>query len=185
MVGSGIVVGPDRVATNAHVVAGAGRIMVRTSGDRGARGAQLVYLDRATDLAILRVPGLEAPVPEWTEESPRGTEGAVAGYPGGGGLKVREARVRGTTRVPEEGEGTGMREVFVFQGLVQPGNSGGALLGLDGRVLGMVFANSTLNDGIGFALTPAEVAAAVKAASDVTQAVSSGSCPVSSATGTG
>jgi S1-C subfamily serine protease len=175
--GSGVVVGPEQVATNAHVVTGAGRITVRPHG-QGSRGAQLVYMDPATDLAILRVPGLSAAVPRWATSVERGVEAAVAGYPGGGRLTVRGARVRGEATIPEEGA-SGLREVIVFAGLVQPGNSGGALLDLDGRVLGLVFANSSVDARTGFALSPSEVLPVVRATRSATEQVDSGPCPVS------
>ena len=173
--GSAVVVADQRVATNAHVVAGAGRITVRTH-DRQSRGARLVYLDRATDLAILYVPGLAAPAPRWRAEAERGTEGAVAGYPGGGRLTLRGARVRGEVTLDDE-SGTGTREVVVIQGLVQPGNSGGPLLDLRGRVLGLVFANSSVDASTGFALSAAEVRPVIDATRTATDEVSSGACP--------
>lgn len=175
--GSGVVVGPERVATNAHVVTGAGRITVRPHG-QGSLGARLVYMDPATDVAILYVPGLAAPAPEWVATVDRGVEAAVAGYPGGGRLTLRGARVRGQATIAEEESG-GMREVIVFAGLVQPGNSGGALLDLEGRVLGLVFANSSVDDRTGFALSASEVQPAVRASRSSTQAVGTGPCPVS------
>jgi S1-C subfamily serine protease len=173
--GSGVVVSPGRVATNAHVVAGAGRITVTSAADRATRGARLVYLDPANDVAILHVPGLEAPVPDWVDQAPRGTDAVVAGYPGGGSLTLGEARVRGQILVADD-RGSGSREVHVFRGLVRPGNSGGALLDLDGAVIGLVFANAEDDDEIGFALTRAEVADAIAATRTATAEVPAGSC---------
>ncbi len=175
--GSGVVVGRERVATNAHVVAGAGRITVRLSGDRAVLGARLVHLDRATDVAILAVPGLDAPVPRWVADADRGTDGAVAGYPGGRGLTVDPARVRGQILIADDA-GAGSREVYVFRGTVRPGNSGGALLDLKGRVIGLVFANAQSDDQTGFALTEAEVRPSIEAGADATDEVPSGACPV-------
>jgi S1-C subfamily serine protease len=174
--GSAVAVSDERVATNAHVVAGAQRITVR-SHDRQSWDARLVYLDRATDLAILYVPGLDAPAPRWRARAERGTEGAVAGYPGGGRLTLRGARVRGEVTLDDE-TGTGEREVVVLQGLVEPGNSGGALLDLRGWVLGLVFANSSVDDRTGFALAPEQVQPVIEDTRTSTQEVSSGSCPV-------
>ncbi len=175
--GSGVVVSHGRVATNAHVVAGAGRITVRSEGDRAARGARLVYLDPATDVAILHVPGLEAPATKWVADAPRGTDGAVAGYPGGGPLTLGGARLRGRILVADD-QGSGSREVHVFRGLVRPGNSGGALLAEDGSVIGLVFANAQDDDETGFALTEAEVRAAIEATRSETDEVPSGACRV-------
>lgn len=174
-VGSGVVVGPGRVVTNAHVVAGSGRITVRGALGGGSRAAQLVYLDPSTDVAILAVPGLSAPVPDWVADAGRGTDAVVAGYPGGGGLTLREARVRGQILVADD-TGGGTREVYVFRGLVQPGNSGGALLDQQGSVIGLVFANAQDDERTGFALTSAEVRPAIVAGRNASDAVSSGSC---------
>lgn len=172
-IGSGVVVARERVATNAHVVAGAGRITAQSG--RTTRGARLVHLDRATDLAILYVPGLEAPAPEWVERAERGTPAAVAGFPGGSRLTLRGARVRGEASIADDA-GSGLREVVVFQGLVEPGNSGGPLLDLEGRVLGLVFANSSVDTRTGFALSADEVGPVVVETRTVTEEVDSGGC---------
>ena len=174
--GSGVVVGPERVATNAHVVAGAGRITVRSESEGATRGARLVHLDPATDVAILYVPGLEVRAPRWVDDAPRGTDAVVAGYPGGGPLTVGEARVRGQVLVGDD-VGGGSREVHVFRGQVRPGNSGGALLDLRGEVIGLVFANAQDDDRTGFALTHDEVADAITSSRTATAEVSSGACP--------
>ena len=58
--GSGFVVAPERVMTNAHVVAGTESITVDTM--EGALPAQVVLFDSAVDIAVLAVPGLDAPV---------------------------------------------------------------------------------------------------------------------------
>lgn len=173
--GSAVVVAEERVATNAHVVTGAGRITVRGPDGR-ARDARLVYLDRGADLAILYVPGLAAPALPWVEQVERGTAGALAGYPGGGRLTLRGARVRGQATLDGD-SGPGQREVVVFQGLVEPGNSGGPLLDLDGHVLGVVFANSSVDDRTGFALAPDEVRPVIRQTRTAREEVSSGSCP--------
>ncbi len=176
--GSGVVVSPGRVATNAHVVAGAGRITVREATDGGVREARLVYFDPATDVAVLAVPALAAPALPWTEDAARGTDAVIAGYPGGGALTLREARVRGQILVGDD-VGRGTREVHVFRGMVRPGNSGGALLGLDGHVLGLIFANAQDDERTGFALTAEEVRTAIEASRTATDEVSSGGCRTS------
>jgi S1-C subfamily serine protease len=90
----------------------------------------------------------------------RGTQGAVIGYPGGGSERTTPAVVNGT--VSAEGrdiynQNLVTRQVFVLQASVHPGNSGGPLVDLQGRVLGMVFATSASNPNQAYALTDDEI----------------------------
>ena len=56
--GAGVVWAPELIVTNAHVIRGP-RVMVRgTDGRRGWKGASIAG-DRAADLALVRVPGLD------------------------------------------------------------------------------------------------------------------------------
>ncbi len=176
--GSAVVVGDEQVVTNAHVIAGSDRIQVRGSGGR-TREAVLVAVDRATDVAVLRVPGLHAPAPDWASSAPRGMDVYISGHPQGGQLTVRSARVRGRVTMADEA-GRGSRQVLVFAGNVEPGNSGGPLLDRDGTVVGLVFATSSVSSLTGFALRPSEVLPLVRSAQGATQPVGSGECPVAS-----
>jgi S1-C subfamily serine protease len=175
-VGSGVVMAPERVVTNAHVITGSGGVTVRTSGEARTLAARLVEVDRVNDVAVLYVPGLAAPALEWADDTSRGTQGGVAGYPGGGRLMLGAARVRGSATVADQ-SGGGVRRVLVFRGMVRPGNSGGALLDESGDVMGVVFANSSVDADTGFALTRAEVRPALARGARATEEVSSGSCP--------
>ena len=84
LTGSGFVVGPDLVVTNAHVIAGTDNITV--ADGQGRRNAAPVTFDPDTDLAVLRVEGLDAPpLPLALDVAPRGSGGAILGYPGAGG----------------------------------------------------------------------------------------------------
>jgi S1-C subfamily serine protease len=90
----------------------------------------------------------------------RGTKGAVIGYPGGGQEKVSAAVVDG--RITAEGRDIYnsklvTRQIFVIEANVRPGNSGGPLVDLDGRVLGLVFATSAGVPNQAYALTDDEI----------------------------
>lgn len=174
--GSAVVLGPELVATNAHVVTGAQDVTVTAAGSRNKRAAVPIYLDRNTDIAILRVPGLAAPAPVWVDRAARGVEAVVAGYPLGGPLRTRPALVRGMATVPGD-DGGPSREVYVFRGRVQPGNSGGGLLDSRGRVIGLVFANAQDDEETGFALTAEMVRDAQEAAAGRQRPVTTGKCP--------
>jgi len=89
--GSGFVVAEDRIVTNAHVVAGVTEPIVEAPGQPAVQGRVVAY-DDANDLALIAVSGLATP-PLAIAEPASGDEVAVAGYPFGGPLEVRPARV--------------------------------------------------------------------------------------------
>lgn len=90
--GTGFVVAPGLVVTNAHVVAGATSI----SENDGVQSepATPVYFDPDFDLAVLRVSGLGLP-PLTVDPGyvGRGTKAVVLGYPGGGPFDAQPAGV--------------------------------------------------------------------------------------------
>lgn len=157
--GSGFPVGTGYIVTNAHVVSGTYTHTILTPGGVEMKGT-VVYFDPDRDVAVLYVPEFKAP-PLVAGPADRGTEGAVIGYPGGGPEAVAPAVVDG--KVSAEGRDIYnsnliTREVYVIQAHVRPGNSGGPLVDLDGRVLGMVFATSASDPSQAYALTDAEIA---------------------------
>ncbi|MCQ9165706.1 MULTISPECIES: MarP family serine protease [unclassified Arthrobacter] len=178
--GSGFVVAPDRVLTNAHVVAGVPMPVVVTPS-QGSLPARVVYFDPVKDLAILAVDGLNvAPLP--TGPTLRdNSQAAFAGYPLGGPLQVRPATVlaSGPMLIPDiEGKQKSVLDIYQLAGNVQSGNSGGPLLDTSGRVVGVVFAKSTTSEPVGFAFTMAEVAPVIAAAPMLHSPVGSGQCSV-------
>ncbi|MFF7555551.1 MarP family serine protease [Streptomyces olivaceus] len=180
--GSGFVYAPQRVMTNAHVVAGIDDPTVRVGGVGPAYEARVVLFDPGTDVAVLYVPDLDAPVLRFDEDAARGDAAVVAGYPQDGDLDLRAATV--AQRVQARGQNiyhdeNVTREIYSVRSTVRPGNSGGPLLTTDGRVFGVVFARSTSDASTGYVLTAAEVADAARQAADATGAVDTGD-PVTS-----
>ena len=95
--GSGFVVSPERVMTNAHVVAGTAAVTVESNGR--ALDAEVVLFDPAVDVAILAVPGLTAPPLAFSATpADSGDDAIVLGYPGGGPYTASAARIRETLR---------------------------------------------------------------------------------------
>lgn len=162
--GSAFVVADGFVVTNAHVVAGVDEPSVESPG-LGSSDASTVLFDPDLDLAILRVDGLTGPVLVLaTEAIDRGARGAVLGYPGGGPLDARRAAVRRTIEAIGRdiyGHGQVERLVLELQTVVRPGNSGGPFVLSDGRVGGVVFAASSSDDEVGYAIAGREVEDAV------------------------
>jgi S1-C subfamily serine protease len=178
--GSGFVYAPDHVMTNAHVVAGMNTPYVQVRGTGEAYRARVVYLDASVDVAVLYVPGLDAPTLDFAaDEAQRGDDAVVAGFPGGGRLPASPPRVRGilTPRGTDiYDSGTVVRQVYAVRGEVLPGNSGGPLLSPEGEVYGVVFAAAVGDSSSGYALTAAQVSAAAEAGSSATEPVFTGSC---------
>lgn len=178
--GTGFVVSPGRVLTNAHVVAGVSMPVVQTQ-KQGALPARVVYFDQVQDLAILAVDSLAAEPLPTAPTVPGNTAAAFAGYPLGGPLQVRPATVlsAGPMLVPDiTGGAKSALDVYQLAGNVQSGNSGGPLLDEAGRVIGVVFAKATSTDNVGFALTMEEAGPVISAAPMLSSAVESGSCKV-------
>ena len=159
--GSGFVYAPGRIMTNAHVVAGASSVSIAT-GPHELTPARVVLYDPQRDIAVLDVPGLNAPVlPFATVASTTDDPALVLGYPEDGPYTVRSARVRELRTVSGSniyGHGSVKREVYLIRAVVQSGNSGGPLLSDSGSVIGIVFATDLRDDETGYALSAGEVA---------------------------
>lgn len=164
--GSGFVAGDGLVITNAHVVAGINRPVIIDAA--GTHPATTVVFDPGLDIAVLRANRLAAaPLPLATTNAPRGTIGAALGYPGGGNFTAGGAAILGRqTAVGRNIYGTGLvrRNIYELQAVVRPGNSGGPLVQPDGTVIGVIFATSTTNPSIGYALTSREAIPALSRA---------------------
>ena len=178
--GSGFVVGPGLVATNAHVVAGEppGNTQVVVGGL--SYGATAIFFDPSFDLAVLRT---NAPLGPALTMSPnlvsRGTPGALLGYPEDGPLAIDPAGVTEEITAPGKdiyNDGSVTRDVYAVDANVLPGNSGGPLMGPGGQVIGVVFSRSTVYPNVGYALTSPAVLARVQAAALHHSAVSTGPC---------
>ena len=175
--GSGFVLSPDRVMTNAHVVAGANSVTVEASGN--PYDATVVSYDPTVDIAILAVPNLPAgPLAFANAPVTSGTEAVVMGYPGGGGFVATPARIRELIELSGPDiyrSATINREVYTVRASVEQGNSGGPLIDLNGQVLGVVFGAAVDDNDTGFVLTAKEVATQLAQIGD-TAPVATGAC---------
>lgn len=157
--GSGSVIGPKRVLTNAHVVAGVNNPSVQVGGTGTRYPATVVVFDPQRDLAVLAVPDLTAPALRQATDLGAGDSAVVAGFPLDGPFTVGAARVRRVLDASGNdiyGKPGAERSVYSLYATVQPGNSGGPLLTPDGALAGVVFARSLDNAQTGYALTLTE-----------------------------
>lgn len=176
--GSGFVVADDRVITNAHVVAGVREPVVQVPGG-GVLPGRVVHFDPARDLAVIAVDNLDAEPIALGEQLADGTTAAFAGYPAGGPFRLQPATVQNLGDVSVRsiyGTSPEVLEVYTLAANVQQGNSGGPLLDIDGRVAGVIFAKTTGDQPIGYALSLAEVGPIAEAASSYRSPVSAGEC---------
>ena len=176
--GSGFVYAPERLLTNAHVVAGVREPEVEV-GDESLE-ATVVLFDPARDVAVLAVPGLRArPLQPAAEPAEREQDAIVVGYPQDGPFHADAARVirtqdaRGKDIYQQDDV---VREIYSVRGLVRQGNSGGPLIDTAGSVLGVVFAAAADDQTIGYVLTWDEVEGAAAQGRDSTRRVSTGDC---------
>ncbi|CAM3643267.1 acid resistance serine protease MarP [Mycobacterium frederiksbergense] len=157
--GSGFVIAPNRVMSNAHVVAGAETVTVEVGGQ--SYDASVVAYDPNQDISILAVPELPSvPLIFDDSEAEPTTDAIVMGYPGGGDFTATPARVRETIELngPDIYNSTTVnRTVYTVRGTVRQGNSGGPMIDKDGRVLGVVFGAAVDDADTGFVLTAQEV----------------------------
>ncbi|WP_068256706.1 MarP family serine protease [Janibacter corallicola] len=177
--GSGWVAAPERVVTNAHVVAGLEHPSVLVGGKGEPLPATTVAFDPGRDVAVLAVPGLDAPALPTGESLEHGDPVIAAGFPRGGAYHLSTGAVRSrlVARGNDiQGNPGAVRQVYATSAKVVPGNSGGPLLSPTGQVVGTVFANSTAEATTSYALTLEETRPVIEKASDATESVPTGSC---------
>ena len=178
MEGSSVVYAPERVLTNAHVVAGANQVQVDTG--RRLLTAHVVLFDSGRDLAVLWVPGLKQPPLKLSSQIARsGQDAIVLGYPQDGPFDVRPARVRDRETISGRdifGQLSVDRDIYTIRSVVRAGNSGGPMIATDGSILGIVFASALDSADTGFVLTGNEVAGDAALGRNATTSVSTGAC---------
>ena len=176
--GSGFVVAPERVITNAHVVAGTTEDAVEVGTTQLT--AHVVYYDPEVDIAVLAVPGLTSnSLSLDQQETSSGQDSIVLGYPLDGPYTARAARIRQRITLTGSdiyGSQKVTRDVFTLRTTVKSGNSGGPLIDPQGRVIGLIFGAAVDDADTGFALTAAQIAPVVQEASGLSQDVSTGNC---------
>lgn len=175
--GSGFVAGSNFVVTNAHVVAGVTNPVVLDAS--GEHATTVVWFDPNLDLAVLRVSNLAGGVLTInTGHIANGTASVVLGYPGGGFTADPATVLSDFTAVGRNiyGQGATSRNVYGVKANIIPGNSGGPLVARDGSVIGIVFAESTTYNQVGYALATPQVVSELHQAETANTPTSTGPC---------
>ena len=179
-VGTGFVVSPSYVLTNAHVVAGQAARRARPGPRPGPRRGARCCSIRPWTSPCSTSTGLRVTALRFAAQDPsRGALGATLGYPGGGRLTVVPAAVAdryqatgrdiyGTERV--------RREILELRAEIDRGDSGGPLILEDGTVGGVVFAEARTDPQVGYALAATEVWNRIRTSIGRTAATDTGVC---------
>lgn len=177
--GTGFIVAPNLIMTNAHVVAGIAHPYITNLSGQTYQ-AHPIWFDPNLDLSILKVnnlPGTALTLS--TKNYASGTPGAVLGYPGGGSFTVVPAAIISQISARGQniyGNGNITRSIYEINANVIPGNSGGPLISKSGKVIGIVFAESTTYAHTGYALVTAAAINELTQAETNNQLVGTGSC---------
>jgi Do/DeqQ family serine protease len=175
--GSGVVVSREGlVLTNNHVVAGESGRMSRqlpavtvALGDRREVQAQIVGVDPATDLALLKIDASDLPTVPWGDSSKLKVAEWVLAI--GNPFQLNQTVTLGiVSALGRTNVGISTYEDFIqTDAAINPGNSGGALVNARGELIGIntaIFSQSGGYQGIGFAV-PSNLAR--KVVNDLTQ----------------
>jgi S1-C subfamily serine protease len=152
--GSGVLFTPDGyVLTNAHVVRGAGRLVLSLT-DGASHEASPVGADEATDIAVVRIAGSRLPYAELgTSATLRVGQLVIAiGNPLGFSSTVSAGVVSALARTMRATNGRLMENIIQSDVALNPGNSGGPLVDSHGRVVGINTAMILGAQGISFSV---------------------------------
>jgi len=159
--GSGVIVSPDGyILTANHVVSGADEIMIGLGNDLRKFRAKKVGTDPGTDVALLKIDENNLPSISFADSDKARAGDIVLAI--GNPFGLRQTVTMGiVSAVGRGGMGIVDYENFIqTDAAINMGNSGGALVDIDGRLLGIntaIFTRTGGNQGIGFAI-PANLA---------------------------
>src|SRR4051812_13649325 len=139
------------IATNLHVIGEARPISVQTADGKSLAVKAIHASDRALDLAILQVDAEDLPTLQMSEQKPADGEAVVVvGNPQG----LKHSVVSGVISGTREIDGRNMLQLAIP---VEPGNSGGPVVDMQGRVLGVVTMKSAVTQNLGFAVSVSDL----------------------------
>jgi serine protease Do len=134
---SGVIVDPaGYIVTNNHVVDGAQEITVTLSNGKSYENAEVIGTDPGSDLAVIKIPGENLIAAEWgnSDDVEVGEMVLAIGNPFGLDRSVTSGIVSAKNR---REVGNGRVEFLQTDAAVNPGNSGGPLINMEGRIIGI------------------------------------------------
>lgn len=143
--GSGVMVAPDRILTNCHVVAGnalSGLVVINSATHERVRVDKYAKLEDDEDVCLLSAPGAPAYIAEWgrSEALEPGAPTHTVSFPGNEGLTWSS----GTLLRREAPLGM---EVLITSNYCRPGVSGGPLFDDKGQLIGITSAGRMFRSG--------------------------------------
>lgn len=149
-IGTGFVIDDNGlVATNFHVINEGRPFTVESSSGESLKVLSVEASDVTSDLALIRVDTTSVKLPALQLATNEPTEQGLRVLAFGNPLGLRNSVVEGIVSARQEIEG---RELLQLAMPIEPGNSGGPLVDLDGRVHGIINMKSAIDDNLGFAI---------------------------------
>ena len=157
--GSGVVISTDGyIVTNEHVVEGATRYAV-TFEDGRVYEAELIGMDKLTDLAVLRISATDLIPIDFgsSDDLSLGDPAVAVGNPLGqaGGASVSVGIVSAFDRQVDFSDGSNLFGMIQTDAAINSGSSGGALVNSEGELIGVTAAIGVSQagpEGIGYAI---------------------------------
>ncbi len=175
--GSGFAVAKNLIATNAHVIAGVKRPIIKFNNS--SYSAVPVLFDPNQDIALLKVTGLTlrpltiSSIPQ-TNNSIVYSEGFPQSiYTITPGIILSTTPTIGTNIY---GLGSITRDTYVIKIRLNIGSSGGPIITTDGSVTGIIFAKDIEDPNIAYGLTPQILLKDISKVSQSTRRVGTGAC---------
>jgi S1-C subfamily serine protease len=186
--GTGFVVGPDLVATNAHVVAGITDPQVIDNA--GKHAATPVVFDPTLDFAVLRVSGITGSALPLNSTgigsvigSHNGNQDIVLGYPNAGDFTPTLATITSEYESVSNdiyGNPNDQLDLYQINAAIQHGNSGSPLIQADGKVAGIIEGVSPDDSSTAYAIPTNDFLSEVQQATHLSAVVSTQACANSS-----
>lgn len=153
--GSGFLIDSSLILTNAHVVDRAEKIHITFSNGKNA-SARVLAEDPRQDIALLvleeKIPGLKGIQMDHSGKYFLGETVIAAGNPFGLDSSISVGILSGLgRRITRQGK-TLFSDILQTDAIVYPGNSGGPLLNIEGKLIGMNMSLYENAPGIGFAI---------------------------------